>query len=87
MRTDCIGPQSYFPAASSIRPTRARRRREVLDLLLHRIARRPYPFGHAWIERIRHAHLKHELRGTYLACLCRLDQQCYADNLLELANK
>jgi hypothetical protein len=31
--------------------------------------------------------LKHELRGKYLAGLCVLDQQCYADILLELAKK
>ena len=29
----------------------------------------------------------HELRGKNLACWCRLDQECHADVLLELANR
>lgn len=28
-----------------------------------------------------------ELRGKDLACWCRLDQECHADVLLELANR
>ena len=28
-----------------------------------------------------------ELRGKNLACWCRLDQECHADVLLELANR
>ncbi|MEX0827644.1 MAG: DUF4326 domain-containing protein, partial [Haliea sp.] len=29
----------------------------------------------------------HELRGKNLACWCRLDAECHADTLLELANQ
>ena len=33
------------------------------------------------------ADVERELRGKNLACWCRLDQNCHADVLLELANK
>lgn len=29
----------------------------------------------------------HELRGKNLACYCRLEEECHADVLLELANR
>jgi hypothetical protein len=30
--------------------------------------------------------IKQELRGKDLACFCRLDQACHADELLKIAN-
>jgi hypothetical protein len=34
-----------------------------------------------------HAELRAELRGKDLACWCKLNEQCHADVLLELANR
>lgn len=45
-----------------------------------------YPFGHEWVERIKHYDPRSELRGKDLACWCPLHRACHADVLLEIAN-